>query len=146
MRLAIVAGGKVRERHVRESIDDYLGRIRRYLPLDEIEVRQGKDKKAAKAMERAIPKGFETWVLDVQGKEPTSPQLAEWIKNRLDHGAKGLCFLIGGADGLPPQLRRDADRLISLSRLTLPHRLARLLLAEQIYRSLTILRGEPYSK
>jgi 23S rRNA (pseudouridine1915-N3)-methyltransferase len=145
VRLLIVAAGKVREPHLRTAVDDYLHRARRYLPVDEIEVRTDARKGAAAILE-AIPDRYEVWVLDAGGEEPTSEALARSIEDRMGHGAKGLAFVIGPAEGLPRKVLARADRRIGLSRLTLPHRLARLVLVEQIYRAMTIIRGEPYSK
>lgn len=92
------------------------------------------------------PPRYELWVLDVGGKAFTSEQLASEIGARMRGGSQGLAIAIGGAEGLPDAVRRAADLRVSLSTLTLPHRLVRLILAEQIYRSLSIIHGEPYHK
>jgi 23S rRNA (pseudouridine1915-N3)-methyltransferase len=146
VRLRIVAAGKVKEPHLRAAVDDYLGRLGRYLPVDEVEVPTGVDAKTQRAIERAIPARFETWALDPEGREPRSAELASWLEQRMGSGAAGIAFVIGGPDGLPAEVLRRATLRLSLSRLTLPHRLARLVLAEQLYRAATIIRGEPYNK
>lgn len=146
MRLRLIAAGKLREAHLRTAVDDYLGRLGHYLPVDEVEVPQGRGPRAVQAFRRAVPAQHELWALEVHGKAPSSPELADWIHQRMLTGAKGIAFAIGGAEGLPRQLVDRADLLFSLSRLTLPHRLARLILAEQLYRALTIIRGEKYHK
>lgn len=146
MRLRIIAAGKVKEPHLRAIVNDYLGRVGRYLSIDEREIPQGRDAKALRAIQRAIPDRFEVWALDATGKEPKSTELAKWLERRMEQGVKGIAFVIGGADGLPPQIVEGATLRLSLSRLTLPHRLARLVLAEQLYRAMTIIRGEPYNK
>jgi 23S rRNA (pseudouridine1915-N3)-methyltransferase len=146
VRLRIVAAGKVREPYLRAAVDDYLARLRRYLPVDEVEVPPGVDAKALRAIERAIPARFEAWALDPEGQEPRSAELAAWLERRMGSGVAGVAFVIGGPDGLPAEVVRRAALRLSLSRLTLPHRLARLVLAEQLYRAATIIRGEPYNK
>jgi len=146
VRLLIVAAGKVRERHLRTAVDDYLSRARRYLPVQETEIKVGAAKRTTKALLAALPDRYEVWALDAGGSEPTSRQLARSIEERMQRGVQGIAFVIGPAEGLPPEVAARADRKLSLSKLTLPHRLARLLLAEQLYRAMTIIRGEPYSK
>ncbi len=146
MRLLILAAGKVREPHLRTAVDDYLRRARRHLPVDEVEVKAARGRSAGAAILAALPPGFEVWALDAGGDEPTSEGLARSIEERMGRGQKGIAFVIGPAEGLPPEVLGRATRRLALSRLTLPHRLARLLLAEQLYRAVTIIRGEPYSR
>jgi 23S rRNA (pseudouridine1915-N3)-methyltransferase len=136
---------------------DYEGRVRRYWKFDLFEVSSGtggtgaqeeakvRRTEAQKIRER-IPKGSEIWALTRGGREFTSAELARSIGDRALHSSPGIAFLIGGAYGLDPELLNDAREKISLSRMTLPHGLARLFLAEQIYRAGTILRTEPYHK
>jgi len=83
--------------------------------------------------------------LEVNGERWTSDKLARFLGDCDLHAVTDVAFLIGGAYGLPPEVSKAADRRLSLSDLTLPHRLARLVLAEQLYRGFTILRNEPYS-
>lgn len=140
MRLRVVAVGKVREAHLRKAIDEYLDRTRKYLPTDEIEVAD------ASAIPRALPDRFAVVALDPGGKALDSRAFAAWIGERMNRSERGIAFVIGGADGLPRDLVTRATLRLSMSAMTLPHRLARLLLAEQLYRAMTILRGEPYSR
>lgn len=146
MRFRIVAGGKIREKYLRTAINEYLDRLKHYLPVDIVEVPQGRGAKVASAIERALPPRYELWVLDAAGKEPTSRELARWIEQRMTRGTKGVALVIGGNDGIPQDILSRAELRLSLSRMTLPHRLARLVLAEQLYRAMTIIRGEPYDK
>jgi len=132
--------GKVREAHLRKAIDDYLGRTRKYLPTDEVEVAD------AAAIGRALPERFSVVALDPGGKAMGSEAFAAWIGERMNRSDRGIAFVIGGAEGLPRELVAKATLRLSMSAMTLPHRLARLLLAEQLYRAMTILRGEPYSR
>ena len=76
----------------------------------------------------------------------TSESFAKWLESCATRGKGKIVFLIGGADGLPPEIVARADDRLSLSPMTFPHRLARLILVEQLYRAVTILRGEPYAR
>jgi 23S rRNA (pseudouridine1915-N3)-methyltransferase len=138
LKLVLLAVGKMRDRHMAAICDDYLDRARRHLPIDVVEVEDGA------ALERRLPAGAEVVALDPDGESWTTPELAARLEQRMVHGARTVAFVIGGADGLPPDLVRRAGTRLALSRLTLPHRLARVVLCEQIYRALTIIRGEPY--
>ena len=84
--------------------------------------------------------------LDPAGRTMTSAELAALVKKAEDTAVRELVFLVGGAAGLSETARKQADLLLSLSRLTLPHELARVIVAEQIYRAFAILRGHPYAK
>lgn len=140
MRLAVVAVGRLRDPNLRALADDYLGRIRRYTRCDEIEVRGAKD------LERALPPGYRVTALEVEGRVQTSLEFARSLGLEAQKQKGELAFVIGGAEGLPPEISRAADERLSLSALTLPHRLVRVVLYEQLYRALTILRGEPYAR
>jgi 23S rRNA (pseudouridine1915-N3)-methyltransferase len=146
VRLRIVATGKLRSDPLREVVDDYVARLSRYLPTEEVEVPAGGHDRALRALSRALPDRWEVWALDPAGLQPTSAELAAWLERRLGQGTPGVAFVVGGAEGLPERLVSRADVRLSLSRLTLPHRLARVVLAEQLYRAMTIIRGEPYDK
>jgi 23S rRNA (pseudouridine1915-N3)-methyltransferase len=140
VKLTILAVGKLRESHYVAACDEYEKRLRRYLPTEVIEVKRTEDLASRR------PARAETWALDERGRELSSAELASAIADRMSSGSPGIAFLIGGADGLSDDLRASADRVLSLSRMTLAHRLARLVLLEQLYRSLTIIRGEPYHR
>jgi 23S rRNA (pseudouridine1915-N3)-methyltransferase len=85
-------------------------------------------------------------LLDAGGKQFTSEQFARWLAERRDSGTRELVFLCGDAEGFPEALRRKATARLSLSTFTLPHELARVVLAEQLYRAFAILSGSPYPK
>jgi 23S rRNA (pseudouridine1915-N3)-methyltransferase len=85
-------------------------------------------------------------VMDERGQLLTSAELAQQLERWMNSGAKQISFIIGGAAGLEPSLRDSADLLLALSPMTLPHELARVILSEQLYRAMTIIRGEPYHK
>ena len=146
MPLTIVAVGKVKERGIREAIDDYLRRVGRYVAIEEIEVRDVPAPELTLALERRVPSPAHVVVLDVDGKAMTSEGFARWLDGRMRQGKGRVVFVIGGAEGLPQTVRARADEKLSLSTMTLPHRLARLFLAEQLYRAFTILRNEPYAR
>ncbi len=141
----VVAVGRVRERGLREVLDDYYGRIRHYGKLEEVELKDGSVDEVRARFEKAIPERSRVVALEVDGARWSSGDLARFVGRAENDGLQSLVFLIGGAYGLPAETSRAADLRLSLSAMTLPHRLARLLLAEQVYRAFTILRGEPYS-
>jgi 23S rRNA (pseudouridine1915-N3)-methyltransferase len=128
----------MRDRRLGAVCDEYLERARRHLPVEVIEV----DGDAALA--RRIPARGEVIALEPGGAGWTTEELAAFVGRQMLHGTQSLAFLIGGADGLPREIVRRAGRRLSLSPLTLPHRLARVILCEQIYRALSIIRDEPY--
>jgi 23S rRNA (pseudouridine1915-N3)-methyltransferase len=120
---------------------EYLKRLRRYVKLD---VREVKDDRALVA---AIPPRSKLIVLDERGELLSSPELARLVADEQQRGGgDALVFAIGGAEGLSDPVRKQAWKTIAFGRVTLPHRLARVVLLEQIYRAHTILAGEPYHK
>jgi 23S rRNA (pseudouridine1915-N3)-methyltransferase len=142
--IRIIAAGKLRDRHLAALVADYIRRIRRLAPFAMEEVRDGNPDQEAEAMLRRVgsPQGTSRLVaLDERGRPVTSRELAQLLGR---HGA--LTFLVGGAEGLGEAARSRAYRILRLSRLTLTHEMARLLLVEQIYRGLTILRNMPYHR
>ena len=154
MRVVIAAVGKPRDRHLAAAIDDYETRAARYWPLDVVEVREasGRGISAAVAKEREgerflerLPAGAMLVACDEHGDRLTSAEFATMVTSSRDR-AKDIAFVIGGAFGLSDVLRGRAARAIQLAPWTLPHEMARLVLAEQLYRAGTIVRGEPYHK
>lgn len=148
MRLVIVAAGRAKNPAFRELLDVYYGRIRRYAALDEVEIRDTHDDKIARAFARAVDSAgprAELIALDVKGQAFTSEAFARKLGQALDGGAVPV-FALGGADGLSATVRARAAWTVSLGAMTLPHRLARVVLAEQVYRAFTILGGEPYAR
>ncbi len=145
MRVVFVAVGKVKERGLRDVLDDYYGRVRRYAKLEEIELKDASADVLRERFARAIDPRGRTLALEVDGKALSSRQLADVVGECELTSVPTVTFLIGGAYGLPAEVSRAAHQRLSLSAMTLPHRLARVLLAEQVYRAFTILRGEPYS-
>ena len=139
-----------------DAIGEYESRARRYWPLDVIEVKEeraGKGVKAeairaaesARLLER-VPKGARVVALTRTGDSISSERLAKDLATLAVQGAAGVAWLIGGAYGLSDEVLKTADARQRLSTLTLTHEMARLVLAEQLYRAGTIVRGEPYHK
>jgi 23S rRNA (pseudouridine1915-N3)-methyltransferase len=145
VKIAVIAVGKIKQAGLRSELDDYLGRIQRYAACTEIELKDGSDDQVSARFEKALPARAERIALEVNGKTLSSHGLAELIARAERTAIPSLAFLIGGAYGLPRSVSENANLQLSLSALTLPHRLARLVLAEQLYRAFTILRNEPYS-
>ena len=145
MKIAIIAVGKVKQPGLRAELDDYLKRLSRYTSFREVELKDGTEAEVSARFQKAIPERARRIALEVQGKTISSQGLAELVAHAEQTAVPSLAFLIGGSYGLPKAVTTSAHQQLSLSALTLPHRLARLLLAEQLYRAYTILRNEPYS-
>lgn len=155
MRIKIAAVGRLRGGPETDMITDYLDRFSktgRALGLGPAEVIEVEDKKgggmAAEAalLSRTIPEGAKVVALDERGKLMTSPNFATQLARFRDDGARDAVFVIGGADGLDPALRARADISLSFGKMVWPHMLARVMLAEQLYRAATILAGGPYHR
>lgn len=140
MKLVVVASGKIKEKALRDVADDYKARIRLRAKFEEIET------KDESGLARAVPEGAFLVALEVWGEQLSSEAFAKKIEAWGSTGKGDVAFVIGAAEGIPPELSRRAGAHLSLSKMTLPHRLARVVLFEQIYRGLTILRGEPYAR
>jgi 23S rRNA (pseudouridine1915-N3)-methyltransferase len=138
MKLVVLAVGKLRDRHLAALCDDYVARARRHLPIEIVEVED------AAALARRWPADGDVVALDPGGESWTTERFARHLEERMTYGRRTLTFVIGGADGLPAETVARAGLRLSLSALTFPHRIARLVLVEQIYRALTIIRKEPY--
>jgi 23S rRNA (pseudouridine1915-N3)-methyltransferase len=124
-------------------VDDYVGRIRRYA---EAEVRELRPESAASVKRLHASANGTLVLLDAAGKQFSSQQFAEWIRSCRDGADRDLVFLCGAAKGFPEILANRASLRISLSPMTFSHELARVMLAEQIYRAFAILAGHPYPK
>jgi 23S rRNA (pseudouridine1915-N3)-methyltransferase len=159
MRLLIVAVGRGRAGPERRLADDYLDRARRLAPrlgfrgLDVIEIDESRRREAAlrrdeeaAALLAACPEGAALIALDEHGENLSSPGFARRLAALRDEGRPGTCFLIGGPDGHGPMLERRATLSLAFGAATWPHLLVRVLLAEQIYRAMTILSGHPYHR
>jgi 23S rRNA (pseudouridine1915-N3)-methyltransferase len=132
----------MRDRHLSAVCEEYLDRARRHLPVEVIEV------DTDEALLRRLPSGpgVEVVALEAGGEPWDTARLTAFVEHGMVHGQRQVAFLIGGSDGLPAAAVARAARRLSLSPMTLPHRLARVVLAEQIYRALSIIKGEPYNR
>ncbi|MFZ0818984.1 MAG: 23S rRNA (pseudouridine(1915)-N(3))-methyltransferase RlmH [Candidatus Acidiferrales bacterium] len=142
MKIHFVFLGKTHRAECRAMVEDYEARIKRYTEIEISEVRE--DSAALKRLE--FPAGATIALLDAAGKPQTSAEFARWLGRERDRGAREIVFLCGGAEGFPEALRKQATIKLSLSSLTMPHELARVVLAEQVYRGFAILAGHPYPR
>lgn len=139
MRLYVLTIGRLRDPAVTALVEEYVRRSRPFVPIERAEA-----KDVATAWERAERLAGPVVLLDERGEPCTSPELAAWIGLVRDRGERALTFLIGDADGFSAEDRQRANRVLSLSRMTLPHRLAVVIVCEQLYRAGTLLAGHPY--
>lgn len=166
MRIRVVAVGKLKEIAMREAARVYLKRLAPYAPVTVEEVEDEPEPKSPTEADVARVQEVESArvaarvrlgggaggtrvvaALDRTGQELSSVEFAAWIERLIaSAGCHELCFAIGGACGLSQDFLAQADRVVSLSRMTFPHQLARVMLLEQLYRAFKIMRGEPYHK
>ena len=151
MRITILCIGRIRTGPAMALYEDYAKRVpwplalkefveRRPLPTAERVARE------ATLLRGAVPSGAVTVALDERGKALASAEFAKRLSRWIDQARSDIAFLIGGTDGLAPELKQGADLVLSLGSMTWPHALARALLAEQLYRAHTILTGHPYHR
>ena len=154
-KVSICAVGRLRGGPEATLIDDYLKRFDRTgraLGLGPARVIEVEDKKnagmkaEADLLRKSLPKGAVICTLDERGKLLSSPDFSQKLANWRDTGRQDVAFIIGGADGIDPSLRAEADFSISFGKMVWPHMMVRLMLAEQIYRAATILAGSPYHR
>lgn len=154
MQFKIVTVGSIQGGDLDGALKEYLERVDSYVSIEVLEVSPAgtgapadRMREEAAAMERAAPEGG-TWVaLDASGRSISSETFSDWVDDQMVGGVRYISFFVGGAHGLAPSFREQTcDWSLSLSSFTLPHELARLMLVEQLYRAMTIIRGEPYHK
>ena len=154
MKIQILVVGRTRSAELAALFDDYLRRIKRYIPAEltvipdvkanrkelqeQLCIREGK-----KILEQ-LKVGDIFYLLDERGTAYTSPKFAQLLQKKMNSGKKRWVLAVGGPYGFSEEVYERADGMISLSAMTFPHEMARLFLAEQLYRACTILRGEPY--
>lgn len=137
--------GRCRDRRVSGLCDDYVQRIRRHVSVEIVEVDARSDRALVDRIGRSLGAGTRVVALDEEGRSMDSEGFARHLQQLLA-AHPGLAFLVGGADGWPDGLDDRIHERLSLSPMTLPHRLARVVLVEQIYRALSIAHGEPYHR
>ena len=142
MKIRLLLLGKTRRPELCALLDDYVKRISRSCPIELTEVRD-----ATAALKRLDADRAATAVLlDAGGKSYDSLAFAKWLGEQRDRGTRELIFVCGDADGFPVELRERVKQKVSLSAMTFSHELARVMLAEQIYRAFALLSGSPYPK
>ena len=159
MRIRLIWVGKTKNEHMRALVGDYLQRLGRFVRCEVMELRESagggggggiveeESKRIASALAAARADGAVTVLLDVEGRrEWSSPELAAQVGLWQLEGKREIAFVIGGHLGVAPELKAKADVRWSLSRLTLTHEMARIVLVEQLYRAYTIMHGLPYQK
>ena len=152
MKLRFIWPGKTRDERLRSLMDEYLKRLSRFTRGEVVEVKESRTRDAAalkKESERvlaAISEGSVAVLLDVDGREVSSPELAKQILRWENDAVKEIAIVVGGPEGVSVDVQNRADMKWQLSRLTLTHEMARVLAVEQIYRAYAINRGLPYQK
>ena len=158
MKIEILAVGRLKEGPERELVTRYLTRARdqgRGLAVTGFDVIEFAESRAARAQDRKIEEAQMIRLrlsdtvfvaLDAKGQSIDSETMTKRIQTLRDSGSRSLSFIIGGADGLDPDFVKEAQSVIAFGAVTLPHQLARIILAEQLYRSMTLLSGHPYQR
>ena len=154
MEISLIVIGKTNARYLQEGIDEYIKRLKHYIPysitvLPDIKntkkLPEEQQKEAeGKLMLDALKPGHCLVLLDERGKEFTSVAFADYLQRKMNAGLRRLVFVIGGPYGFSQSVYDRADEKISLSKMTFSHEMIRLFFTEQIYRAMTIQRGEPY--
>ena len=141
MKIKIICVGKLKEQYLKEGIENYLSKLKHYVDIQIVEIKdsnikqEGKDILSKISNERLI-------VLAIEGRQVDSIEFSNMIKNI----NKNVVFIIGGPEGISNEVKEKADFVLSLSKMTFMHEIARLVLLEQIYRAFTIIKGEKYHK
>lgn len=159
MKFQIITVGKLKEKYLKDGIAEYLKRLQRYATVEIVEVADEQTPDNASEAEALQIKAREAQriqkymkedtyliALAIEGKMFTSEQLAEKIEQLGIGGRSHITMVIGGSLGLDASILKQADLLLSFSKMTFPHQLMRLILVEQLYRSYRIIKGEPYHK
>jgi len=154
VKLQLIAIGKTDEQYIKTGIEIYQNRLKHYLPFEYEEIPDIKNTKNMSEAEQKIKEGElilkkvkpgdELFLLDNNGKEFTSVGLSQFIENKMVHCQSGIIFVIGGAYGFSESVYKKAKGKISLSKMTFSHQMVRIIALEQLYRAMTILKGEPY--
>lgn len=158
IKITLITLGKLKEKYLRDAVEEYAKRLSRYCKLDIIELspvtlsdnpsQSEIDTallKEAEIIEKRIPDGSIVTALCIEGKSNTSEQLAEFVEKNTNEG-KNMCFIIGSSFGLSDTVKQKSNLKLSLSAMTFPHQLFRVMLLEQIYRAFKINEGSTYHK
>ncbi|HXR33636.1 MAG TPA: 23S rRNA (pseudouridine(1915)-N(3))-methyltransferase RlmH [Verrucomicrobiae bacterium] len=142
MKIRLLLLGKTRRAELSALLDEYVKRIARSCPIELTEVRDA----TAAVKKLDADRAATAVLLDAAGKFYDSESFAKWLGEQRDRGTRELIFVCGDADGFPHVLRERVKQKVSLSAMTYSHELARVMLAEQVYRAFAILSGSPYPK
>ena len=140
MSFTIVSVGRLRESYFVDAAAEYVKRIGAFGKVSLIDVKEDG------ALFQKIPHGAYTFALCVEGKQLTSEEFSRRLEQVYLSEKKGICFIIGGSEGLPENVKSACDMQLSLSEMTFPHRLAKIMLLEQLYRALSIHNNRKYHK
>jgi 23S rRNA (pseudouridine1915-N3)-methyltransferase len=144
--ITVVAVGRLKTSPLLSMIQRYTSLLHWKFQIKEIDSKEELKTSFPEKFLSLIPKGSFLIALDEKGEDLSSPEFSQHVHNLQNHGKSHLCFIIGGADGLPTLLKEKSQKTISFGRATWPHMLVRLLLVEQLYRAQQILRGHPYHR
>ena len=154
MKIKFIVTGRTEDDYVKAGINHFSHRIKKYTPFEILFIPVAKYtggtpakeqvKRESDQIRKAIGEGDVVVLLDEHGKEMTSREFSGFLQKKFLSGKKSLLFIAGGAYGFDEELKRKASQMISLSRMTFPHQLVRVIFLEQLYRALTILKHEPY--
>lgn len=144
MKFLIISVGKQNDTNFNEAINDYSKRIARYFSVEWKFIPTSDKEREAEAIFKSISAGDFVVVLDDKGKEQTTMELSQFIEKRMIAGDKRVVFIIGGAYGISEKVYKIANFKWSLSKLTFPHQLVRLILTESLYRAISVIKKEPY--
>lgn len=153
MKITLLVTGKCKEKPILSLCDEYIKRLKPYLAIQVIELPQDKSnspaeikRKEADAQLSKITENSIVIALDERGEIPSTRQLAQKISHFQNQGTSHITFIIGGAEGLDENIRKRADYVLSLSKLTFPHMMVRPIILEQIYRVMMVLNNHPYHR
>ena len=146
MKFRFVWVGKTKNKHWRALQEEYLGRLSHFVKYEIVELKDDRVENEGKRILENVNQNSFVCVLDVKGRSVSSHEIAEKIENWQNRGLKEIAFVIGGAEGVASEVVERADFSLSLSLLTFTHETARVVLAEQLYRAFTIIKGFPYQK
>ncbi len=147
LRVQLICTGRLKEPFYIQACGEYDKRLRRYCALECIELPEtGDPVRDGKAMLKKIPQDAYVIAMCIEGRGVSSQELAELMADCANRGRSRVCFLIGGSDGLSDRVKARSDERISMSRMTFPHHLARVMVLEQIYRAFSINEGGKYHK
>ena len=154
MKIKLIQIGKTGKKFLIEGEEEYAKRLKFYIPIERIEISDIKNSKnltvdqikqqEGELILQKIQPGEQVYILDEKGKEFSSEEFAQFLQQRFNQGGHALTLIIGGPYGFSEQVYKAAQGKISISRMTFSHQMIRMILLEQVYRGMTILKGEPY--